>query len=49
MRLRMQGAALAVLGMLSSQAHANEDVLKQTADPKQWAKQEGDYANTRYS
>ncbi len=49
MRLRTQGAVLAVLGVLSTQAHANDDVLKQTADPKQWAKQEGDYANTRYS
>ena len=28
---------------------ANEELLKLTSDPKNWAMQSGDYANTRYS
>ena len=30
-------------------ALANDSVLKETGNPKQWALQTGDYANTRYS
>lgn len=35
--------------LLSTAAMANEDVIKQTENPNQWAIQTGDYANTRYS
>ena len=49
----MRGCALttALLGTLfaAMPALANEDVLKQTSNPKQWAIQTGDYANQRYS
>jgi lanthanide-dependent methanol dehydrogenase len=37
-----------VLGM-TTQASANDTVLEATSNPKQWAIQTGDYANTRYS
>ncbi len=39
-------AAAAVAG---PSAKANDDVMKQTSNPNQWAIQTGDYANTRYS
>jgi lanthanide-dependent methanol dehydrogenase len=39
--------AAALLG--ANAAYANDDVLKVTKDPKNWALQTGDYANTRYS
>jgi glucose dehydrogenase len=41
------GAAL-LLGT-ALPAVANDSVLQETANPKQWAMQQGDYANTRYS
>ncbi|WP_374546524.1 lanthanide-dependent methanol dehydrogenase XoxF5 [Rhodoblastus sp.] len=34
---------------LSASAYANESVLKNEKDPKQWVIQTGNYANTRYS
>jgi PQQ-dependent dehydrogenase (methanol/ethanol family) len=34
---------------MTSAAQANNDVIKQTSNSKQWAIQTGDYANTRYS
>ena len=36
-------------GLLSFPAIANEDVIKNTSDPNNWAQPTGDYANTRYS
>ena len=39
--------ALLLLG--GSPAMANDSVLKETGNPAQWAAQQGDYANTRYS
>jgi len=42
-------AATALVCALSMPAVANDDVMKNTADAKNWAKQEGNYANTRYS
>ena len=42
------GALCAVIAM-SLPAMANDGVIKNTLDPNNWAKQEGDYANTRYS
>ena len=50
--MRNAGWASALLmsaAIASSPAWANEDVIKQTADPNQWVLQSGDYANTRYS
>jgi len=35
--------------VIATPALANDDVIKQTSDPKQWAIQTGDYANQRYS
>ena len=42
-------ATAALVCALSLPAVANDDVMKNTADPKNWAQQEGNYANTRYS
>ena len=42
-------ATAALLCVLSLPAMANDDVMKNTADARNWAKQEGDYANTRFS
>lgn len=49
----MRKSAIAV-GLFASAAFttplmANDSVMKAVADPNNWAKQEGDYANTRYS
>lgn len=41
--------ALCAAILLSVPAMANDDVLKNTSDPNNWAMQSGDYANTRYS
>ncbi len=49
MKLRVSGAALLMLSAMALPASANDDVLKQTSDPNQWAKPEGNYAATRYS
>jgi PQQ-dependent dehydrogenase (methanol/ethanol family) len=49
MRFRVSSAALMLMGALTAPASANDDVLKQTANPDQWARVEGDYAATRYS
>ena len=35
--------------VLSLPAMANDDVIKNSNDPNNWAQQPGDYANTRYS
>ncbi len=40
---------VATLLLSSAPVFANDSVLKATDDPKQWAIQTGDYANTRYS
>jgi glucose dehydrogenase len=48
-RYAVAGAALALIASLAVPASANDDVLKQTANPSQWAIQTGDYANHRYS
>ena len=42
------GALLATT-FIASPVLANDDVLKQTADPNQWVLQTGDYFNQRYS
>jgi PQQ-dependent dehydrogenase (methanol/ethanol family) len=42
-------AALVLSALAAGPALANDDVLKQTADSKQWASPTGDYANHRYS
>ncbi|MBO0765659.1 MAG: methanol/ethanol family PQQ-dependent dehydrogenase [Hyphomicrobiaceae bacterium] len=47
-RYALAGAALALIASAVPGA-ANDDVLKQTAKPEQWAIQTGDYANQRYS
>lgn len=47
-KLRLLGALLAC-SAFTTPALANDDVIKQTSDPKQWALQTGDYANHRYS
>jgi PQQ-dependent dehydrogenase (methanol/ethanol family) len=52
-RYASAGAALALIASLavpaSKPTSANDDVLKQTAKPEQWAIQTGDYANQRFS
>jgi lanthanide-dependent methanol dehydrogenase len=48
----MRNSALAsalLVTVMAAPAMANQDVIKNTADPKQWTLQTGDYANTRYS
>ena len=45
---RLLGALLAC-SAFSAPAYANDDVIKQTSNPNQWALQTGDYANHRYS
>ena len=42
-------AALLLTTALAMPAIANDDVLKQSKDPNQWALQTGDYANHRFS
>ena len=41
--------AMCAMVVLSLPAMANDDVIKNSNDPNNWAKQAGDYANTRYS
>ncbi|MCV0370757.1 MULTISPECIES: methanol/ethanol family PQQ-dependent dehydrogenase [Filomicrobium] len=43
------GLALTLVSMFATTAIANDDVAKNTSDPKQWAMQSGDYYNQRYS
>jgi PQQ-dependent dehydrogenase (methanol/ethanol family) len=43
------GAALVALLGVSTPAVANDDVMKQTSDPNQWALQTGTYSNHRFS
>jgi PQQ-dependent dehydrogenase (methanol/ethanol family) len=43
------GAALVALVAVSTPAAANDDVMKQTSDPNQWALQTGTYSNHRFS
>ena len=48
----MRNSALAsalLVTVMAAPAMANQDVIKTTADPKQWTLQTGDYANQRYS
>ncbi len=48
----MRNSALAsalLVTVMAAPAMANQDVIKNTADPKQWTLQTGDYANTRYT
>jgi len=47
-RFALAGAALALIAYAVPGA-ASDDVLKQTANPAQWALQTGDYANHRFS
>ncbi len=42
-------SALLVTAALGTPAMANQDVMKQTSNPDQWAIQTGDYTNQRYS
>ncbi len=42
-------SALLVTAGLATPALANQDVMKQTSNPDQWAIQTGDYTNQRYS
>lgn len=42
-------SALLVTAALATPAMANQDVMKQTSNPDQWALQTGDYTNQRYS
>lgn len=49
MRFCVSSAALLLMGAFAVPASANDDVLKQTANPDNWARVEGDYAATRYS
>ena len=43
------GAALLAVSVSLSIAHANDEVMKLSEDPANWAMPTGDYANTRYS
>ena len=45
-RHALAGASLAVIAC-ATPAVANQDVLRQTARPEQWALQTGDYSNQR--
>jgi len=48
----MRNSALAsalLVTVMAAPAMANQDVIKNTADPKQWTLQTGDYTNNRYS
>ena len=48
----MRNSALAsalLVTVMAAPAMANQDVIKNTADPKQWTLQTGDYSNQRYS
>ena len=47
-RFALAGAALALIAYAVPGA-ASDDVLKQTANPAQWALQTGDYENHRFS
>ena len=49
MRTSALASALLVSAAFTAPALANDDVMKQTAEPEQWALQTGDYANQRYS
>jgi lanthanide-dependent methanol dehydrogenase len=49
MRRYALGCAALALVASAVPGAANDDVLKQTANPSQWAIQTGDYANHRYS
>src|SRR5687767_9066728 len=49
MRSYAVAGALAAVIAGAVPAVASDDVLKQTANPSQWAIQTGDYANQRYS
>jgi len=49
MRRMNYGAALVALLGVSTPAVANDDVMKQTSDPNQWALQTGTYSNHRFS
>ncbi|MGH1418130.1 MAG: methanol/ethanol family PQQ-dependent dehydrogenase [Hyphomicrobiaceae bacterium] len=42
-------SALLITAALGTPAMANQDVMKQTSNPDQWAIQTGDYTNQRYS
>ncbi|NJM55323.1 MAG: PQQ-binding-like beta-propeller repeat protein, partial [Verrucomicrobiae bacterium] len=42
-------AAALLLTTVAAPAFANQDVIKTTADPKQWTLQTGDYFNQRYT
>jgi lanthanide-dependent methanol dehydrogenase len=46
---RVGCTAALLLSTLHSAALANDDVVKQIANPKQWASPTGDYNNHRYS
>ena len=43
------GAALLAVSVSLSIVHANDEVMKLSEDPANWAMPTGDYANTRYS
>ena len=47
-RWKLSVAAALMIGV-AAPAMANDSVLKETANPDQWAMQAGNYANTRYS
>ena len=47
-RLTLVGAVCALVS-LSFPAAANEDIIKNSSDPHNWAQPAGDYASTRYS
>jgi lanthanide-dependent methanol dehydrogenase len=49
MRMHDYGVALVALLALSVPAAANDDVMKQSSNPDQWAMQTGTYSNQRYS
>jgi lanthanide-dependent methanol dehydrogenase len=49
MQSRKLATALLLTAGLSGPVWANDDVIKNTSDPNNWASQSGDYALTRYS
>jgi alcohol dehydrogenase (cytochrome c) len=49
MKVRLYLLAASIVGISTSVAFANDELIKLQQDPNQWVMPTGDYANTRYS
>jgi alcohol dehydrogenase (cytochrome c) len=49
MKVRLYLLAASIVGITTSVAFANDELIKLQQDPNQWVMPTGDYANTRYS